>query len=121
MSELSHNADAYRLSTFIYKERDSKLKMGPLWDLNLTYGNDGDSYRSSSATWIYQYNTYIPNDLWLVPFWWERLLQDPMFKSKIKIRWNSLRSTTLSKSNILSIIDENVSILTESKAVDRNF
>ena len=42
LSELSHNADAYRLSTFLYKDRDSKLKMGPLWDLNLTYGNDGD-------------------------------------------------------------------------------
>lgn len=121
LCELAHNADAYRLSTFMNKDRDGKLKMGPIWDMNLCYGEDGDSYRNSPTTWIYQYNTFIPNDLWLVPFWWTKLLQDPLFKSKVKTRWIALRANTLSKSNIYSVVDVQIAVLKNSGARDRNF
>lgn len=121
LCEFTHNADAYRLSTFMNKDRNGKLKMGPIWDMNLSYGEDGDSYRNSPSTWIYQYNTYIPNDLWLVPFWWTKLLQDPLFKSKVKSRWTALRANTLLKTNIYSVIDAQVTILKNSGAKDRNF
>ncbi len=42
INELTKNIDAYRLSTFLYKDKDSKggkLKIGPVWDYNLAYGN----------------------------------------------------------------------------------
>ena len=29
--------DGYRLSTYMYKDRGEKLKMGPIWDLNIGY------------------------------------------------------------------------------------
>jgi hypothetical protein len=121
LCEFTHNADAYRLSTFINKDRNGKLKMGPIWDMNLCYGEDGDSYRNSPATWIYQYNLNIPNDLWLVPFWWPKLLQDPLFRGKVKTRWTALRKNVLSNANIFNVIDAQVSILEKSGAKDRNF
>jgi spore coat protein CotH len=42
MNELTKNMDGYRLSTYMYKDRDSqggKLHMGPVWDYNLAMGN----------------------------------------------------------------------------------
>jgi len=41
INELSNNLDGYRLSTFMYKDRDSidgKLTLGPVWDYNIAYG-----------------------------------------------------------------------------------
>ncbi len=40
LTELSSNADGYSLSTFYHKDRNGKLRAGPLWDMDLTYGND---------------------------------------------------------------------------------
>lgn len=42
MNELTKNPDAYRLSTFLYKHKDSKggkIFFGPVWDFNLGFGN----------------------------------------------------------------------------------
>ncbi len=43
LNEVSRNVDGYRLSTFLYKDKDSvgdgKLVFGPIWDFNLGFGN----------------------------------------------------------------------------------
>lgn len=39
MNELSKNVDGYRLSTYLYKDKNDKLTAGPLWDFNLSFGN----------------------------------------------------------------------------------
>ena len=40
LNEFSGNVDGYEFSTFVHKERNGKLRAGPIWDFNLTYGND---------------------------------------------------------------------------------
>ena len=40
LNEFSGNVDGYQFSTFFHKERNGKLRAGPIWDFNLTYGND---------------------------------------------------------------------------------
>ena len=40
LNEFSANVDGYQFSTFFHKERNGKLRAGPIWDFNLTYGND---------------------------------------------------------------------------------
>ena len=40
INELASNADGYQLSTYFHKDRNGKLRAGPIWDFNLTYGND---------------------------------------------------------------------------------
>jgi spore coat protein CotH len=121
LNELAHNADAYRLSTFMYKDRGEKLHMGPVWDFNLSLGNDEQDFRRSPETWIYQYNSYIPGDLWLVPFWWTRLAEDPLFRSRVKERWQELRATEWSNDSLNQLISDLTFQLTEDGAVDRNF
>ncbi|MBK8601333.1 MAG: CotH kinase family protein [Flavobacterium sp.] len=40
LNELTKNVDAYTLSTFFFKDKDSnggKLQMGPNWDYNLAW------------------------------------------------------------------------------------
>ena len=118
LNEISANPDAYRLSTFLYKDRNGKLNAGPVWDFNLGFGNDG---RSSSSGWIYQYNTNYPDDLWLVPFWWEKLMQDPQFRTAVKTRWFQLRNTIFEEDVLLSQVDEQVEFLKAQGAVERNF
>ncbi len=42
VNEISKNVDAYRCSTFLHKQRDSKggkIRMGPVWDYDLAWHN----------------------------------------------------------------------------------
>ncbi len=121
INELAHNADAYRISTFMHKDRGGKLKMGPVWDFNLSLGNDEQDFRQSPETWIYQYNQNLPGDLWLVPFWWTRLADDPMFRSRVKERWEELRAGDWSNSSLHQLVTDLTEPLIEDGAVDRNF
>ena len=118
LNELSGNPDAYRLSTFLHKDRGQKLKMGPVWDINLGFGNDG---RSATNVWIYQYNDSYPEDAWLVPFWWEKLLDDPLFRAAVKERWQALRVNILATHTVLAMIDSYVATLESNGMIDRNF
>jgi hypothetical protein len=116
--ELARNVDGYRLSTFFYKEKDKtdkpgQLHMGPLWDFNLAYGYSGilcsgiwagEGYEG----WCYDYNTECQNDSYYIPYWWDRLLQDPDFRTKLKARWDELRVGPLQKDSIMNYIDSTV-------------
>ena len=122
LNELSNNLDGYRLSTYLHKNRNEKLKIGPIWDFNLSFGNgnycNGDKY----DTWTYKFNETCSDDFWLIPFWWEKLLEDPYFVNKLKERWNELRKKELSDENIFQMIQNYISILkNESGAVYRNY
>ena len=122
INEVSHNIDGYRLSTFFYKDRDSKggkLTMGPIWDHNLTYGNadycNGESYRG----WTFDFNKLCPGDYYQLPFWWARLLEDPAFANRVRSRYQSLRSSTLKTENLHRYIDSTATVLKEARI--RNF
>jgi spore coat protein CotH len=121
LNELAHNADAYRISTFMYKDRGEKLHMGPVWDFNLSLGNDSQEFRRSPETWIYQFNANFPGDTWLVPFWWTRLTEDPLFRSRVKERWQELRSTEWGNSSLQQLISDLTLPLIEDGAIERNF
>ena len=121
LNELAHNSDAYRLSTFMYKDRGKKLHMGPVWDFNLSLGNDEQEFRRSPETWIFEYNSYIPDDRWLVPFWWTRLTQDPLFRTSVKERWQELRAGQWSNSALNQLITDHITLILNDGAIDRNF
>jgi len=92
-----------------------------VWDFNLGFGNADYCSGGSTDVWAYKFNERCSNDFWLIPFWWERLLEDPAFVSQLQNRWNSLRSTTLSEGGIFGIIDAYTNQLSDIDAINRNF
>lgn len=121
LNELSNNVDGYRLSTYMHKDKNEKLKMGPIWDFNLAFGNANYCEGGSTNVWAYKFNERCPEDFWQIPFWWERLMEDPAYVAKLKARWNELRSNTLSNGAILGKIDTYTTTLNQSGAGDTNF
>lgn len=121
LNELSNNVDGYRLSTYMHKDKNGKLKMGPIWDFNLAFGNANYCEGGTTNVWGYKFNERCPEDFWQVPFWWELLLQDPGYVAKLKSRYNTLRGGALSNGALLSKIDEYTTVLTTSGAVEANF
>ena len=122
LNELSNNIDGYRLSTYLHKDRDQKLKIGPIWDFNLSFGNADYCGGERYDVWCFKFNDRCLGDRWNIPFWWNRLLEDENFVIKLKNRWIDLRGSILSDNNILSIVDEKYSFLkNESNIANNNF
>ena len=118
LNEVVGNIDAYRLSTYMSKERGGKLKMGPVWDLNIGYNLQD---RVPFNDWIMNYNTYVSADAWMLPFWWNRLMEDPQYRSELKARWIELRANVLKTDNVLSLTNTTATYLTSNNAIARNF
>tara|TARA_B100001029_G_scaffold32105_1_gene24071 strand:+ start:173 stop:1585 length:1413 start_codon:yes stop_codon:yes gene_type:complete len=121
INEITKNIDGYRLSTFLNKDVNAKLKMGPIWDFNLAFGNADYCNGWVTSGWGYKFNDICSGDVWQVPFWWNRLMESPKFKEELKIRWNSLRSNLLSNQSVMNKIDEYSNYLNERGAVYQNF
>ena len=119
LNEFSRNIDGYRLSTFMYKDRNKnggKLKMGPIWDYNLAFGNAYYCDGWNTQGWQRDGNCA---DLGSSPFWFERLLDDSLYLNNLNCRWNLLRKNSLNTDTIFSFIDSMVMYLNNSQT--RNF
>jgi hypothetical protein len=122
LTEVCKNVDGYRLSSFFYKDRDSKggkLVMGPIWDYNLTYGNANYCNGNSYQGWAYEFNRICPNDGFQLPFWWGRLLSDRRFADNVRTKYQVLRKTILKTERIQTYIDSVATQITEART--RNF
>ncbi|MGQ7869260.1 CotH kinase family protein [Sunxiuqinia sp. sy24] len=117
MNELAKNVDGYRLSTFLHKDKNGKLKLGPIWDFNLAFGNA--NYHSGKSTSGFQYEANLVDDAWQNQFWWPILFEDNAFRKKLKTRWISLRERELSDQRIHLVVDSLTNLLGDAQA--RNF
>ncbi len=121
LNEISHNVDGYRLSTFMHKDKNGKLAMGPIWDFNLAFGNADYCGGGNTNSWAYRFNERCPGDFWSVPFWWYRLLEDPYFVELLKARWFEYRGNVLSDQAVLGKISSYEKEMEEVDAIERNF
>tara|TARA_B100000287_G_scaffold25012_1_gene24210 strand:- start:3288 stop:4688 length:1401 start_codon:yes stop_codon:yes gene_type:complete len=122
LNEISNNVDGFRLSTYLHKDREKKLIIGPIWDFNLSFGNADYCGGERYDIWLHKFNERCLDDFWNIPFWWNRFLEDENFVNQLKDRWNELRISTLSDENIISLIDDYYSFLNnETDIVERNF
>lgn len=123
INEVSKNVDGYRLSTYLYKEKDSdggKLHMGPLWDFNLGFGNANYCTQGNPEGWVTNFNSICSQDYWLIPFWWNKLYSDGAYRNKLAARWAELRTNHLKTDRILTYIDSVANVL-NAEAQQRNF
>jgi len=122
VNEISKNVDGYRLSTYLFKDRDSinsRLRSGPVWDFNLAFGNANYCEGETTQGWAYEFNNICLGDKWNVPFFWEKLYDDLSYRSNIKETWFDLRTGVLSTASILGIVDSLSNLLSSSQV--RNF
>ncbi len=118
LNEVCRNIDAYRLSTYLQKDKGGKLQMGPIWDMNIGF-DSGD--RIPWNDWVIHYNNYVSQDAWMMPFWWPRLLEDPQFRQAVKSRWQELRQSEMATFSLYAIVDDAVSYLQNNGAINRNY
>ena len=120
LTEIGKNVDGYRLSTYFYKDKDSKgglLHCGPLWDCNLAFGN-ADFYNGHSVRG-WQKDQVTGERHGGIPFWWRRLYADEAFTDQLEQRWLALRQGALSNASVNHMIDSLALSLEEAQA--RNF
>ena len=113
INELSANVDAYQFSTFFHKDQNGKLRAGPIWDLNLTYGNDLYFWgfdRSKTDTW--QFNNKDNNG----SKFWRNLFDNTEYKCYLAKRWTELTQTgmSLNLANLMTVIHETVATISEA-------
>lgn len=126
VNEVAKNVDGYRLSTYLYKDRDSRnprIFAGPVWDFNLAFGN-ADYYNGWMTNgWQLEFLTNYQNiplyEPFLTPYWWRKLFDDSDFRNNVYARWQFLKSNVLNTQNIFYQIDSLKILLEESSL--RNF
>ncbi|MBN2442427.1 MAG: CotH kinase family protein [Spirochaetales bacterium] len=104
-NELGKQPDSYMRSTYIYKDKDEKLKAGPLWDYNLAYDcytGMGSFGVNNIEGWQYESGGMGLNT---VCDWYNTLMQDSTFRNRIQERWRELRSGPLSDQEMLNLVD----------------
>lgn len=123
LNELGKNPDAYRLSTYFYKVKDSdggKIHFGPVWDFNLAYGNvNYCTGPSPEGLVISTFNSVCNSHGWVVHFWWKRFIQDEILYLSLKNRWKDLRQSALSNHNVHAVTDSLIALL--EPVQQRNF
>lgn len=81
IGEFASNVDVYAFSTFFHKDRKGKLRAGPVWDYNLTYGHDEFGNRSRYDVWQFD------NDDNNGPKFWKDLFETIAFRCYFAKRW----------------------------------
>jgi hypothetical protein len=105
-------ADALRLSAFLYKDREKKLALGPIWDFDRSQGTSGggDTRCFNPRAWrgrgwdngtdFFGYDTYMCN------VWMNRLFNEPDFWQRWIDRWQELRRGPYATNNLFRLIDQ---------------
>ena len=126
INELSKNVDGYRLSSYYYKDRDSKggkITAGPVWDYNFSFGNVAYYHAEEYTGWSLQYflsdQFFQTGDYFLTPSWWNGLIYDSLFVEEVIQRWHELRQSLITPERIDDFVDAVADTLAEAK--DRNF
>ncbi len=90
INEIASNSDAYQISTYFHKDRGGKLRAGPVWDFDLTFGNDLFHWgldRSHTDVWQFDNGDNTGSKFW------RDLYNNPQFKCYLTKRWKELSAT----------------------------
>ncbi len=119
INELASNADAYQYSTYFHKDRNGKLRAGPVWDFDLTYGNDLFHWgfdRSHTNVWQFDDGGNTGSKFW------RDLYNNTTFKCYLTKRWKELTNSKspLNYSAISERIDQLTALISEARVRENN-
>ena len=87
--ELTYNLDCcFRRSCYLIKEKGGKLKMGPIWDFDLGFGNYR-RYTTDNWATVGSDGGYV----WIS--WMNYLMKDEAFMKRFTDRWNEVKKPLL--------------------------
>lgn len=118
ITETFKEMDGFRLSTILHKDRGGKLKMGPVWDYNLSFGNHNEAEGWNGHSPIGWYHTNLSEGMYLNG-WYTRLFEDPEFAENYRLRWWELRNGAFDTDHIVNMIENYAELLDEAQ--QRNF
>lgn len=110
IAELTNNTEmAFYRSCYFYKPANGKIKMGPVWDFDMAFGNfsgdikNYDGWSSAESEFVYV------NDTWTT-----YLIKDKKFMDKVKARWNEKKDILISVAD--SVLSEAYNQIGDSAA-----
>lgn len=122
--EFPKQIDGYRISNYMHKDRNGKIKMAPIWDWNLSFGNANYLEGGFTNGWYWALASEFDHMGWL-----RRPLTggsaptgtagDPMYIQKLIDRWGVLRTNVMNGDRVVARIDEIATLLSEAAA--RNY
>jgi len=123
VNELVKNFDAYRIDMYLYKDRDKKMRPGPLWGYDLSLSNTADCGSDVTTGFAFDVGAQCASLDKLPSFWWSRLLSDAKFLSDLKCRYTKYRfgGGVLDSSHVIMLVDTFAAQLTQMGAAGRNF
>jgi hypothetical protein len=95
IAEITRNVDAFIRSHFMHKDRNERIKAGPVWDYNFSLNNFGDDIEGFQ----WQSGRRGSND------WFDILPENEPFMAAVMERWRELRETLLSDEAIRARVD----------------
>ena len=121
VNAICHNVDAYRLHSYLFKDRGKRIEQGPSWDCDRCLGTGGSGANAPQID-----NRCFNPRQWRVPTtdiagdvgtdffgrsvvginWWDRLFRDPDFWQHWIDRYQSLRANALADGLILGLVDD---------------
>lgn len=108
LQEWTKNPDAFGSSMYYHKYRNGKLRMGPVWDLNLALGASYHGFANFSTDWTTDFGHAL-----IGPSYNQELFDDPTFQCLMRDRWDELRSPgqPLHINSINAVIDSIYNLL----------
>ncbi len=95
LHELTNNIDScFRRSCFLVKEKGGKIRMGPIWDFDLAFGNfsrDNKNYDNWITVGSSEEDAYVKYN------WCTYLMRDPEFCKQLEARWREIRTPLLDR------------------------
>lgn len=105
VEELSMNTDSkLHCSCYMYKDAGGKMKMGPVWDFDLGFGNG--KYANENQA----YNTYLDNSVWF-----KDLLKMPEFRRDVQHVWKSSKAKI---NGLTNFIDKTSNMLDKAQKIN---
>lgn len=103
------NADMLRISSYFYKPRGGKIVQGPLWDFDRAFADSNDGRGFDPRLWRsltpdYGTDPFNPGNTFNNP-WYSVLFKDPDFWQRWIDRYQELRKSVYSQTNLYARID----------------
>ena len=106
INEIFFNEELNKKSTYMYKDIDGLMLMGPIWDMDWSSGGEGQTYHTEQwATRYYSTNAQANS-------WYKFLIQDPYFIMKAQERYWEIRNDQVA--DMLAELDSNEELLAVS-------